>query len=109
MLSKSKRMDERHARFEQAASGFPAVGPSAATNGRLRRLGLLIHRDQLSGGGQLCEVSLRALWSEKLKALWQAPRPEVHQIYGKSIAELEVEWRAVVERADASGTESSVE
>jgi len=37
---------------------------------------------------------------EKLKALWQAPRPEFHRIYGKTLAELEAEWLAVLERTD---------
>ena len=44
---------------------------------------------------------------EKLKELWQAGRADFHQIYGRSLTELEAEWREVIDSSDASGLEYS--
>jgi hypothetical protein len=46
---------------------------------------------------------------EKLKQLWQAPRPDIGQIYGTSLAELETEWDAIITSADAAATQDTPE
>lgn len=39
---------------------------------------------------------------ERLQQLWQADQPDVRSIYGKSLVELEEEWRGLLEKADSS-------
>lgn len=46
---------------------------------------------------------------DKLKTLWQAVRPEWHEVYGKSLAELEAEWLSAIERNHSSEIKASVE
>jgi hypothetical protein len=46
---------------------------------------------------------------DKLKQLWQAELDDLPAIYGKGAAELEMEWHAVIEQADARGIEYQID
>ena len=89
---------------------------------QLRDTGRLVPLEQLTAGfdswvllsneisypeaGSFVKFLYERYGREKLKQLWQAPHAEMQRIYGKSLVDLEAEWRVIIERADTSGSET---
>jgi len=85
---------------------------------RLRNTGRLVPLKQLTAGytnwaalpsaisypeaGSFIRFLYERHGRDKLKTLWQATSPEFEAIYGKSLAELEVEWLGILENTEAS-------